>query len=130
MKKLMLLLCSLTLSTLADESVLLQRIVALEKRIAELEEQLAPVLEAERMKTIVAGQKVLARERMRADAEVYSRTDLRSVEKLYQTANSDWKSEEAQKSLKLLIEKYPEANRTGCAVLYLGQMTKGSEQLE
>ncbi|MDF7823191.1 hypothetical protein P4B35_04145 [Pontiellaceae bacterium B12227] len=114
----------------ADEAILLQRIVALETRIAELEQKLAPVLEEERVKNIVAEQKALARERMMVDAEFYSRPDLRIVEKLYQTANSDWKSEEAQKSLKLLIEKYPVANRTGCAVLYLGQMTKDSEQLD
>ena len=130
MKKLILFLCALSITAVADERILQQRIVALEKRMAELEQKLAPVLAEERVKGIVAGQKALARERMMVDAEIYARPDLRIVEKLYQTANSDWKSEEAQKSLKLLVEKYPLANRTGCAVLYLGQMTKDSEQLD
>lgn len=130
MKKLLLLSLALTVSAFADEDILLQRIIALEKRIAELEEKLAPVLEEERVKGIIDAQKKMARERMMLDAEFYSRADLRIIEKLYQTANSDWKSEEAKTSLKLLVEKYPMANRTGCAVLYLGQMTKGSEQLD
>jgi TolA-binding protein len=123
------LLCLLSASTLADDNILLQRIIALENRVAELEQKLAPVLEEERVKGIVEQQQHIARERMMLDAEIYSRTDLRIIEKLYQTANSDWKSDDAQKSLKILIEKFPRANRTGCAVLYLGQMTKDAEQL-
>ncbi len=130
MKKLIPLLFTLSLSTFADESILLQRVVALENRVAELEKKLAPVLEEERIKNIAAEQQALARERMMLDGEYYTRADLRIIEKLYQTANSDWKSEEARKSLKLLIEKYPRANRTGCAVLYLGQMTQDAEQLK
>ncbi|MEI6891035.1 MAG: tetratricopeptide repeat protein [Pontiella sp.] len=116
-------------SAQADESILLQRIVALEKRLAELEGKLAPVLEEERVKSIVAAQKARARERMMIDPEFYSRLDLRLIEKLYQTINNNWESEDAQKSLQLLTQKYPRANQTGCAVLYLGQMTKDSEQL-
>lgn len=130
MKRLIPCLCLLVVSASADDNILLQRIVALEKRVAELEKKLAPVLEEERLKSIVAEQKVLARKRMSLDAEIYSRADLRIIEKLYQTANSNWKSEESQQNLKLLVEKYPRANRTGCAVLYLGQMTQGSEQLD
>ncbi|MDF7806474.1 tetratricopeptide repeat protein [Pontiellaceae bacterium B12219] len=130
MKKIFLICSLLALSANADESILLQRIVALETRLAELEQKLAPVLEEERVKEIVKQQKALARERMMLDAEFLSRSDLRNIEKLYQTANADWKSEEAKKSLELLIANYPKANRTGCAVLYLGQMTKGAEQLK
>lgn len=124
------LILAISASVPADEDILLQRIIALETRVAELEKKLEPVLEEERVKGIIEQQKKLARERMMLDAEFYSRGELRTVEKLYQTANSDWKSEEAQSSLKLLIEKYPMANRTGCAVLYLGQMTKGAEQMD
>lgn len=130
MKKLILLSLALTVSAVADEDILLQRIIALEKRVAALEEKLKPVIEEERVKGIVEAQKSLARERMMLDPEYYSRADLRVIEKLYQTANSDWRSDEAKESLKLLVEKYPMANRTGCAVLYLGQMTKGAEQLD
>jgi TolA-binding protein len=130
MKILIPLLCLFSISALADESILMQRIVALENRVAELEQKLAPVLEEERVKQIVEQQQALARERMMLDAEFLSRNDLRTIEKLYQTANSDWKSEDAKKSLELLVSNYPKANRTGCAILYLGQMTKGAEQLK
>ena len=46
------------------------------------------------------------------------------------SANKKWRSEEGKESLKELISKYKSANRTGCALLYLGQMTTGNEQFE
>jgi hypothetical protein len=33
-----------------------------------------------------------------------------------------------RESLKTLVDNYPKANRTGCALLYLGQMTSGNEK--
>jgi hypothetical protein len=114
----------------ADEGILLQRIVALENRIAELEAKLAPVLEEERIKEVVKQQMALAHERMMVDAEIYQRHDLQIIEKLYQTANQDWKAENARKAVALLTERYPRANRTGCAVLTLAQSTEGDAQLD
>jgi hypothetical protein len=75
-------------------------------------------------------QRIKARERMRKDLEIYSQDELRDIETLYQVANKKWRSEEGKESLKKLIEKYKSANRTGCALLYLGQMTTGDEQME
>jgi tetratricopeptide (TPR) repeat protein len=43
-------------------------------------------------------------------------------------ANKQWKSPEAREALEKLIQKYSKANRTGCAVLYLGQMSDGEEK--
>lgn len=123
------LLCLLSISAFSDEAILLQRIVALETRIAQLEEKLAPVLEEERVKEVAKQQKELARERIMMDAEFLSRLDLNLIEKAYYTANQDWKSEEAQKALALLTEKYPKANRTGCAVLAMAQVKEGREQI-
>lgn len=123
-------LVALPLATSADDGILLQRIVALEKHVAELEAKLAPVLEQERVKQVVKQQQALAHERMMMDGEIYQRHDLQIIEKLYQTANKDWKSDDAKASLQLLVEKYPRANRTGCALLYLGQMSEGDKQLE
>jgi TolA-binding protein len=114
----------------ADEGILLQRIVALEQHVEELEAKLAPVLEQERIKDVVKQQQTLARERIMMDAEIHQRHDLNIIEKLYQTANQDWKSEDARKAVALLTERYPRANRTGCAVLTLAQSTAGNEQLE
>jgi len=123
------LLLLVSVSARADDAVLLQRIVALEKRLAELEGKLAPVLEIERVKAVAAQQRELARERMLMDAEVYSRADLNLIEKLYQTAAKDWTSEAAGKNLELLMRRFPLANLTGCAVLSRAQLVGGSEQL-
>ncbi len=112
----------------ADEQQLEERIAALEKEVAELKAALAPVIEQAETEQIVAGQRDAARRRMRRDAEVYSRDELQEIENLYQVANKQWNSQEGKDSLKELIEKYGHANRTGCALLYLGQMSRGEER--
>jgi hypothetical protein len=56
---------------------------------------------------------------------------LREIETLYQVANTKGKrSEEARASLTQLLAKYDQANRTGCALLYLGQASEGDERLQ
>lgn len=70
-----------------------------------------------------------ARERMRRDAQTYSQEQLREIESLYQVANQRWRTQQARDVLKVLVEKYKKANRTGCAILYLGQMSRGDEQI-
>ena len=104
------------------------RVVELEKEVAELKTELAPVLAEAKAKENVAAQRAKARERMRKDAEIYSPDELKEIEKLYQVANRQWRTEEGKESLKELIKKYDKANRTGCALLYLGQMSKGEER--
>jgi predicted Ser/Thr protein kinase/tetratricopeptide (TPR) repeat protein len=66
---------------------------------------------------------------MRRDAEVYTTQELQEIESLYQVANQKWQTEAARISLLTLVKKYPKANRTGCAILYLGQMSQGDEQI-
>ncbi|XHR27776.1 MAG: M56 family metallopeptidase [Chthoniobacteraceae bacterium] len=68
------------------------------------------------------------RERFKQDRQTYTPEQLKEIEELYQTANKQWQSPEAKAALKVLIEKYPKANRTGCAILYLGQMTSGPDR--
>ena len=46
------LLCLIASTLLADEGILLQRVIDLEQRIADLEKKVAPVLEEERVKEI------------------------------------------------------------------------------
>jgi hypothetical protein len=123
-----LVVCLSVLAVGADDSALLQRIVALEKRVKALEAQLEPVLEEERVKQLVALHQQKARDRMMRDAEYYSRGVLREIEARYSAAKADWKSEACIAGLKALVEAYPNANRSGCAVLNLGQMTEGAEQ--
>ena len=108
-----------------------QRVERLEARVAKLEEAAGNAQEAKGAKDQLAeGERAKAKARMRKDLEVYSSEDLSKIEKLYQVANKEWRSEEGKASLKELVAKYDKANRTGCALLYLGQMSKGDEQIE
>jgi TolA-binding protein len=68
------------------------------------------------------------RKKYEEDKKTYSDEQLREIETLYQSANKDLKSSEAREALKNLIEKFPKANRTGCAVQYMGQMSTGEEK--
>ncbi|OGV70105.1 MAG: hypothetical protein A2283_14260 [Lentisphaerae bacterium RIFOXYA12_FULL_48_11] len=68
------------------------------------------------------------RKKTAEDRKNYSTEQLREIENLYQVANKLWKTPEAKTSLKVLIEKYPKSNRTGCAVQYMGQMSSGEEK--
>jgi len=105
-----------------------KRVAELELEVAELKAALAPVLAEAKTKEIAAQQRAAAKKRMRKDSEVYSRDELREIESLYQVANKQWKTQEGKDSLQQLIEKYDKANRTGCALLYLGQMSNGQER--
>jgi len=112
----------------AKTKTLEDRIAALEKRIAALEAATAPVVEKVSVEQKAEEQRTKARERMRKDSEAYSNDELREIESLYQVANQKWRTTQGKESLKLLIEKYDDANRTGCALLYLGQMSTGEER--
>jgi hypothetical protein len=119
-----------TATCLADEMAdLKERVTALEKRCADLEKKLNVLLAKSPSEGPAAAQQAKARERMRRDAETFTPQQLREIESLYQVANKNWQTETARKSLLALVEKYGKANRTGCAVLYLGQMSNGDEQI-
>ena len=113
------------------------KVTALEKRVQELEERVVK-LEASTATLVVKvnaeltvnEQRLKASQRMRKDSSIYSREQLREIETLYQVANRKWRSQEGKDSLKQLIEKFDKANRTGCALLYLGQMSSGEEREE
>ena len=69
-----------------------------------------------------------AQERMRQDLAIYSRDDLRALEALYQSANRDLKAPEAKDALQRVVKEYPKSNRAGSAILYLAQLSSGSER--
>ncbi|MFA6103891.1 MAG: lectin-like protein [Victivallaceae bacterium] len=81
-----------------------------------------PFMRAERRKKFMA--------RNEQDRKRYSESELSEIESLYQTANKRIYSAEAQESLKKLTSKYPDANRTGCALVYLGQNCPDRPQAE
>jgi len=90
-------------------------------------EELQPVSDKNRMKL-----KLEARERMQEDRKEYSRQEMGELEELYQVANKNWRTDrpKAKKAMKELVKKYKKANRTGCAMLYLGQLSRGDERAD
>lgn len=105
---------------------LTERVQALEQRVAALEgtaKEAAP-----QAATAATDRRARVQQRFELDRTLYAPEQLQDVERLYQVANRQWDSPESQASLKQLIEKYPKANRTGCALLYLGQMASGPEK--
>ena len=129
---LILLVLLLATSALAQDdakvAALEKRVQKLEQRVAELEAIVAPVLAKTQIEKQVEKQRMMARDRMRKDAAVYTPDQLREIETLYQVANRKWRSQEGKDSLKELVSKFDKANRTGCALLYLGQMSAGKEK--
>ncbi len=126
------LICLATNSVLADESAktkaLEKQVQQLEKRLAALEASTAPLLEKMAAEKRVNQQRLKARERMRKDSKIYTKGQQQEIEKLYQVANRKWRTDEGKESLEKLIKNFDKANRTGCALLYLGQMSQGLQR--
>jgi formylglycine-generating enzyme required for sulfatase activity/serine/threonine protein kinase/TolA-binding protein len=68
--------------------------------------------------------------RYEQDRKRYNESELNEIEGLYQAASKKFNSPEAMDGFKKLISKYPQANRTGCAMLYLGQTCPDRPQAE
>jgi hypothetical protein len=64
------------------------------------------------------------------DSGKYTPAQLNNAEQLYQVANQKWGTPEAKESLQIMVQKFPDINRTGCAVLYLAQMSQGDERAQ
>ena len=96
------------------------KVAALEKRVSELERKAInrPALYRKYFNA-----------RMAEDRKTYP-GDFSKIENEYQTANQNADPEKQKEELNALIKKYPKANRSGCAMLYIGQKTKGKEQEE
>ena len=135
-------------ATQKDEQLrqLRERVQQLEERLAKAEAELAAARastaaaqeqaagqqqdDAAATREQIDAQRNKARARSRQDAKNYQPEQLAEAEQLYQVANKNWRAPEAIVSLKQMIEKYPDVNRTGCAVLYLGQMSEGDTREE
>jgi beta-lactamase regulating signal transducer with metallopeptidase domain len=116
-----------------------ERIEQLEKRIKELEARLAAAEKnadpaasdpAAAPRAHVEAQIAKARERMRADRKKHSADEIEECEQLYQVANRQWRTPQAKESLQTMLDKYADMNRTGCALVYMGQMTTGDKKVE
>lgn len=110
-----------------DAAALRERIAALEKRVSESENAAASTRKLERQ---IADNRSDANKRANEDKRHYRPDELADIESLYQVANKNWRTDEARESLKKLLAKYDKANRTGCATLYMGQMSEGQDRLD
>ena len=104
------------------------RVGKLEKEVREMKK---PAMPSQSQSQTQERRKILREKfnkRWQKDSEKYSSEQIRDLENLYQVANKNWRSEEAKKSLEELLKKYPDTNRTGCAVLYMAQWAEGEER--
>jgi hypothetical protein len=76
-----------------------------------------------------AKEQIKAHARMAQDRANFSAEELAEMESLTATADEQFGSERAWKAMKTLVAKYTNANRTGCALLYLGQMSRDEEKI-
>jgi len=106
-----------------DASELKKENESLKRKLAELE---ASVTQNPAQQTI--DRKAGIRRKSAEERKIYTQDQRREIETLYQSANKDLKNPEAKAALKSLIEKYPKANRTGCAVQYVAQLSEGQER--
>ena len=128
----MIALASSGISLIADESKgvleLKEKVKSLEARVAKLEEIISSGENKDQSPRNSSDLRERVKKRFEQDQSTYSKEELMAIERLYQVANKEWNSPEAKVCLKALIEKYPKANRTGCALQYLGQMASGEEK--
>ena len=114
----------------AQIAALTERVTELERRLTELEEKALPLIQQAAAEQRKQKAQAAARTRMRQDRGKYSPEVLGEVEELYQTANREWRSPAAKAAMEKLIDEYPDLNRTGCATMYLGQMSQGEERVD
>jgi hypothetical protein len=112
-----------------------KEIAGLEQRVARLEQQVQEITQSQaakpEMQTADRRRQELHKEfdkRMARDRAKYTPKQLQDAEKLYQVANQKFGTPEATASLRKLIQEFPDLDRTGCAILYLAQNSKGDER--
>ena len=98
-----------------------------DRLVAEFETQLTGVA-ATSDDTKLEALRARAQARFRRDREVFTAQEFRDLETLYQAANRDIRAPGGRELLLQVVKKYPKSNRAGCAVLYLAQISSGSER--
>ena len=66
-------------------------------------------------------------QRCELDRKKYTDEQLTEAEKIYQAGDSKWGTPECIEILKQMLEKYPDINRSGCALLDMAVNTTGPE---
>ena len=107
-------------------SLLLSALLA--RRVTHLEKIMGPLKVQQAMESRQKALHEKFAKRYAQDQAKYTPEQLQDAEKLYQVANQKWGSPEVVESLQTMIKKYPDLDRTGCAALYVAQMSKGDER--
>ena len=121
-------LCSCANQKSNDVAQLNQRIDQLEKQVQEMSQVVEPLKAQQIRDNRRAALHEQFTKKLAEDSRKYSPEQLSEAEQLYQVANQKWGSDEATESLQTMIKKYPDINRTGCAVLYVAQMSQGDDR--
>jgi len=108
-----------------EVSKLKQRVLELEQRVHEMEVLVQPLKAQQAVENRRGALRDRYDKKLSADRNKYKPDQLREAEGLYQVANQKWGSAEAADSLQTLIKRYPDMNRTGCAMLYVAQRSQG-----
>jgi hypothetical protein len=93
-------------------------------------EQASPAAVTQRADPNLETLRAKARERMELDRNLLSSDEFRELEGVYQSANRNLRSPDAKAKLKEVVRRFPQSNRAGCAILYLAQMSEGTEREE
>jgi hypothetical protein len=97
-------------------------------KVNQLEKLMTPVKAQQAAQARQAALRVKFDQKMAQDQQKYSQQQLNDAEQLYQIANRKFGTLEASNSLQTMIQKYPDIDRTGCAVLYVAQMSQGEDR--
>lgn len=71
-----------------------------------------------------------AQKRMQKDLEYFSREDIVEINALYDDIMKNYQGGGGRKSLKDILKKYPQSNRTGCVMLFIAELSSGKKREE
>lgn len=97
----------------------------LQRRVAELEGQLA---QKSRLESLRESAIQRAHDRVAEDEAKFTPEELREIEALYQSAKRAATTDDLATGFQPLFDRFPAANRTGCAILLLARMKTGPER--
>jgi len=100
---------------------------ALEKRISEMEKSMQPLITQAEQQARQRAYRERFERRRALDRKKYTEEQLTEAENMYAAAERQWKSPKYSESVNQMIQKFPDANRTGCLVLEFAQNTTGPE---
>jgi len=123
----LLILFSLKIVAENNSELILKKLNDMEIRLERIEKMILPFEDKLKAESRRQTYRTNFNNRNKKDSENFSKEDSKKIEKLYQVANKDWRSDAAKKNIEELIDKYPGHNRTGCSILYLAQWKDGDE---